>query len=360
MTSEIVIINKEVIVMAADSAVTIADNRIYTGVNKLFKLSDNPPMGIMIYGSSDFENIPLESLIKEYSKKSKSKNLKDIIEIKEDFLNFFANVTLNSNEKIFIEDSLSLFKELLFDMISNTNQNEFNNFLKQYENDEILSILKNYDFNDLVKDISYDVDINLLKKCFSRELLYNSSGVVIAGFNQEDMYPSYVSFNLFFNNDGKIYYIDSVSALNFSKGLILPFAQTDVVDMFLSGIDNSFKEILIIYFNNFIKNYLNILENKFIQYNDSDLFLKFLDDLRIINDNCINNLDNFIEKSKNNFYSSIFELVEFLPKGELIDMAESLIKITALKRKFDSEFETVGGNVNISIITKGDGFINIK
>ena len=41
-------------------------------------------------------------------------------------------------------------------------------------------------------------------------------------------------------------------------------------------------------------------------------------------------------------------------------MAESLIKITALKRKFDSEFETVGGNVNISIITKGDGFINIK
>lgn len=45
MTSEVLIMNKNAIVMAADSAVTVGNMKTYNGFNKLFMLSNDPPMG---------------------------------------------------------------------------------------------------------------------------------------------------------------------------------------------------------------------------------------------------------------------------------------------------------------------------
>lgn len=49
-----------------------------------------------------------------------------------------------------------------------------------------------------------------------------------------------------------------------------------------------------------------------------------------------------------------------MPYEELSNLCESLIKITSLKRKVQSDLETVGGDVDVAIITKGDGFIWTK
>lgn len=38
-------------------------------------------------------------------------------------------------------------------------------------------------------------------------------------------------------------------------------------------------------------------------------------------------------------------------------MGESLIHITSLKRKISSDIESVGGDIDVAIISKGDGFI---
>ena len=38
-------------------------------------------------------------------------------------------------------------------------------------------------------------------------------------------------------------------------------------------------------------------------------------------------------------------------------MAESLIYLTYLKRRISSEEESVGGPIDVAIISKGDGFI---
>jgi len=71
MTSEVAIINREAIALAADSAVTVtmADGqKIYNSANKLFALSQNRPVGIMIYGSAQLNGVPWEALIKTYRK----------------------------------------------------------------------------------------------------------------------------------------------------------------------------------------------------------------------------------------------------------------------------------------------------
>jgi hypothetical protein len=41
-------------------------------------------------------------------------------------------------------------------------------------------------------------------------------------------------------------------------------------------------------------------------------------------------------------------------------MAESLVAITALKRRVTLGAETVGGPIDVAVISKGDGFIWIK
>ena len=41
-------------------------------------------------------------------------------------------------------------------------------------------------------------------------------------------------------------------------------------------------------------------------------------------------------------------------------MAESIIELTSLKQRVSLNVESVGGPVDIAVITKGDGFVWIK
>jgi hypothetical protein len=54
------------------------------------------------------------------------------------------------------------------------------------------------------------------------------------------------------------------------------------------------------------------------------------------------------------------EIVDSLQKTELAEMAESLVNITSIKRHFSKGSETVGGPIDVAVITKGDGLIWIK
>ena len=49
-----------------------------------------------------------------------------------------------------------------------------------------------------------------------------------------------------------------------------------------------------------------------------------------------------------------------MPKEELVNLSESLINTTSLKVKVQDNLETVGGDVDVAIITKGDGFVWTK
>ena len=73
MTTEVVVMNKSAVAMAADSAVTISGNgqaspKIFNSVNKLFQLSKYAGVGIMIYGGAEMMGIPWETIIKVYRK----------------------------------------------------------------------------------------------------------------------------------------------------------------------------------------------------------------------------------------------------------------------------------------------------
>ena len=58
----------------------------------------------------------------------------------------------------------------------------------------------------------------------------------------------------------------------------------------------------------------------------------------------------------------ITQSISSLPIEELALLAESMINITSLRRKvaLDNNIGTVGGPIDVAIITKSDGFIWIK
>ena len=64
---------------------------------------------------------------------------------------------------------------------------------------------------------------------------------------------------------------------------------------------------------------------------------------------------------KAKFSSPILDIVNFLSKNELAEMAESLVNLTVFKKRMSSaEDETVGGPIDVAVISKGDGLIWIK
>jgi hypothetical protein len=63
---------------------------------------------------------------------------------------------------------------------------------------------------------------------------------------------------------------------------------------------------------------------------------------------------------KEKYVRPVTTVVSMLPKDELAAMAESLVNLTSFKRKVTMESETVGGPIDVAVISKGDGFIWIK
>jgi hypothetical protein len=61
-----------------------------------------------------------------------------------------------------------------------------------------------------------------------------------------------------------------------------------------------------------------------------------------------------------NHIAPIIDIVGMLPKDELAEMAESLVNLTSFKRRVTPQAETVGGPIDVAVISRGDGFIWIK
>lgn len=69
MTSEVVLLNKEAIVIAADSAVTVGREphpRYSKSANKIFDASAHGNLAVAIYSGADIDSVPWELAIKQF------------------------------------------------------------------------------------------------------------------------------------------------------------------------------------------------------------------------------------------------------------------------------------------------------
>lgn len=191
------------------------------------------------------------------------------------------------------------------------------------------------------------------------------TGLAFAGYGRQEIFPSLVSYIVDGKNGDTIrawYEEGSSHDVNeecASDGVIVPFGQSDIANLFLDGIAASHLR--------WIRGYA-----KLILREKSEKLLKLYvhdDDERVVeaelqkklNDAILHQLDDEFDKFKNkSLIQPIMNVVSNLPREEMAIMAESLVELTALRRRVDSPIESVGGPIDVVIISKGDGLIWIK
>ena len=384
MTSEVLIMTPSAVAMAADSVVTVNGNKTYEGVNKLFMLSNNPPMGIMTYNNANFLTFPMETIIKDFRDKISDKKFDTIYDFKKEF-NDYLNGVCNGKDAVTSYSIVDKFNSFIKQL--NQDLDEIPNFIKHiseetinidnekyekllFDNEEFKRI---YDskIQDVIRNIKCDEDIDLVvlfKRLFiKRFVLDGFTGIVIAGFNRENLFPSYVHFKIIVLDDFKFNFDDcEIDCVGGETAVILkPFAQINAITNFLNGIDVSTNYLIASYFKKVIDDYSNNIEelikaNRKINGKDEQVVLSDLESLKQNNERIVSDFVGFIDTLKDKNSEPILKSIMSLPKDELANLSESLINITSLKVKVHDNLETVGGDVDVAIITKGDGFVWTK
>jgi hypothetical protein len=411
MTAEIAIMNREAIALASDSAVTMIGKpgqKIFTSANKLFSLSKYHPVGIMIYGNAIFMDIPWETIIKIYRKKLVKKKFGELNEYAKDFIEFLDNgnpLFPNMVQEDYLRHSVYSYFQFIKDTLNKEIHSKFDEkgkitevTIKQtvseiikshYETwektDNIPSIPKGYNkniiikygklFDKTIKDIFEELPLtksisNQLKKIaaslFSKfpETIETGrvSGIVIAGFGVKDTFPSLESFHIegIVNNRLK-YKVYKSAKIDFdTSASIFPFAQTEMVSTFMEGIDPYLQTNIEVYLSKIFDEYPEIIADNIKKINNKERkFLKAK--LKKVSNEIFKDYQKKMQDyRRKNYVNPVINVVTMLPKDELAAMAESLVNLTSFKRKVTMESETVGGPIDVAVISKGDGFIWIK
>ncbi|MBV1928848.1 MAG: hypothetical protein KUG81_04985, partial [Gammaproteobacteria bacterium] len=106
MTAELVIMNGRAVAMAADSAVTLSNGedqnlQTYFSANKLFSLSYQHPVGIMLYQGASVHSVPWETIIKVYRKELGDTVFDHLHQYADDFISF-----LRREHKVLVSEAL--------------------------------------------------------------------------------------------------------------------------------------------------------------------------------------------------------------------------------------------------------------
>ena len=189
----------------------------------------------------------------------------------------------------------------------------------------------------------------------------NFTGLVFVGFGEDEIYPQLLPINVSSAFKDRLrYFIDAPNKVSISdnlSGAVRPFAQTDVINTILTGVDPILDKTYIANFEAAFKKYNNeilaILGDSNPQLTAQ---IQALDMNQLINEYASKNN----ETKQTNYIQPLMSAVSNLSKEDLAEMAESLIYLTYLKRRITFAEESVGGPVDVAIISKGDGFIWMK
>lgn len=396
MTTIVGVLNKRAVAIAADSAVTIGDtHKVMNTGNKIFSLSKYAPVGIAIYGNLSFMDTPWEVIIKCYRRELKTKKFQYLREYVDDFMHylrkneFFASIesqkrNLGFQIKSFLQICEKEAKKRANYVTDPTQAviDELNDCKKaNMANTVIFSEFQNYSYLEFLlyarteiqnvllqsstPNISLHFDV-VAESYFYYMRLANigrgiDSGLVFVGYGEEEIYPCLynITTTLYFENKFQFRLGEKTEITNDgTSASIIPFAQVEVTQTVIRGINPSFYDIIYNNLNKTLNAFRKVTST--IATNNNDHAVASL----------INNLDvaaiaqTFTKTTQNEFFnnysSPLVNTISLLSIPDMANVAESLVALTSLVNRMSPKEESVGGPVDVAVISKGDGFIWIK
>ena len=403
MTTIVGVLNSRGVAFAADSAATHTTKdkkyKITNHTNKIFTLSKYHPVGVAIYNNLDFEGIPWESIIKMFRnslKTTKKQRLDEYIHLFWDFVKKNCLPLVAGSQQKNLQAFITKYyqevhtqTEITVGKLSAANATQYyqkyieiiNQWKSSYLNKEKAEDFKSYKLskfqayaNSIISQVlANDVTNpncpqnfrNVFEEsahallCLSNQVYFtNYTGLVFFGFGDTELFPSYQEFKISYAIDNHIKYILSRNFVANGPGsaAVIPFAQRDVASSIIFAVEDTLKKTF--YENN--KKSLEGFRTELVnQMTNAGAPQQLIDILNGLNADSyaasyIKGMDDYI---KEHYTDPLLGIVAYLSKEDLADMAENIVRMTCIKRRVTSTEETVGGPVDVAVVTKGDGFI---
>ena len=418
MTAESAVMNKLGVALAADSAVTVSNrdaDKVYSSSDKLFQLSDTAPVAIMKSGNADFLGMPWEVLIKVYRKQLGNKTFPRLSDYATDFFRFVSKF-VRTNSTIFpqsVQDKwvenyaenvliniLVDVKHRCEDEADNSDQSDKHKrlifhevaaeFLKEKQEDPKLprfdaasartlrarygKIVKK-EMSSFFDDFSFSVipakTQRLLENLIFESMFRTNSdsdsranfdsdatNIIFAGFGEEEYLPAYLKYAVDGWADNKLrHYRDEEGRISPEKsGDVGLFGQHGPALAVVMGVSLQYLPYMRKYVDEFVekttKSFAHVTGHKYTARETKKLNAV----VEKQHEALINKISEYFEDVGEQFEDA----VGHLPKSELAAAAETLVNITKFSQRVSAEQETVGGPVDVAVITKGDGFVWVK
>ncbi len=405
MTAEIAILNRNGIALAADSAVSIgasAQPKIYNTGNKLFSLSKRAPVGAMIYGNVLLTGTPWETVIKSFRQKLGAEVFETVSEYAEALIGYIeetsALFSASQEQSEFELHCIGLYEYLqrqivdrlhsLFEASGETTDADVSAVVAEVLQEELLNIGDEESLENLPEGYGDDL-VNrfseteeLAKRQVFEQLPLDDeatrslrsltiawmerpleaaelgTGLVVAGFGESEFVPALIELQVYGVMGGSLRRRTPdehrISANN--NAAVLPFAQREMVDLFMSGIDPELREVVDSTLLDLTDALAGLLADA-IPVTES----ASLESLRSGGTELFETYHSYLRDYIQHFHiAPILDAVSVLPIDELGAMAETLVNLTSFKRRVTLDAETVGGPIDVAVISKGDGLVWIR
>ncbi|EIW8626765.1 TPA: hypothetical protein SLO68_003198 [Klebsiella pneumoniae] len=404
MTAEIIVKNPVACALAADSAMTMTGGnsgtvKIFNNAEKIYQLSKHYPVGLMVYNNADFCGTPWELSIRSFRKlhgHEEHSTIRDYLTSFLNFLNSTYDITSIAKRESKLREMFRRYLRLNYDDLSQktlhvslpesddealniihqrltnfyASENEFlerNPFFEGFDESDIIDarefVINNYlqialdifpNNGDLPEHLKTQL-INFFTFIICKENVTSLySGLVFAGFGSDEYYASIITIQIYGSFNNKVMYKiinGKCSKSDPDNSVIIPFASEDEVFTFVRGFNNS----IINFMGNTVSQLSNVILENLRERGVSDEISE--QKLASLKDDIIDRVQRYCDE---NFTQKVTNMLTSLSKKDLSYMAESLVNLSAFKLKISDSYETVGGPIDVAIISKTDGFVWIK
>lgn len=410
MTTEIAVLNREAVALAADSAVTFQERsartpeKIHTSANKIFALSGREPVGITVYGSSALAGIPWETIIKLFRRDLASAVEPSLEGYQQRLIAFIGS-------KGFVgEDAQRAFVErhaaTIFAQVAGQARDAVRNRLATKNGltgGEVEEIVR----EQLAEQISDEQSVPAIhadhaaalasfvarygawcraalatsfggvplsgptvaiagtlvgERLLRRNHLEAPAGLVIAGFGELDLLPClrHLRVDGVVDNRARAWEASSPWDVATQGAQIIPFAQDDMVNFFLSGVSQDYQRAVESAISTILTQYPEeLIDTAAGLADEAKIALRDARD-QVSSARLGDVLRNLATYRRTQFTQDTLTVVASLPKDQLAALAEALVNLTSLRRRISTKAETVGGPVDVAVISKGDGLVWIR
>ena len=411
MTVEVAVMNRMAVALAADSAITVTGGgatKIHNSAVKLFMLSKRHPVGVMVYNNASLLDVPWETLIKLFRRELGNKSFDELEMYGHEFVSYLDDnpvlFPVEAQERYYLntlgaeysdiardaqaelldrvqyatpssEEELRSYqvecaekaiqKRVQFwrgkddaDSINKALSKEFVGNLSGKISDRMLGAFEGWplgsDSAKSLQELQEIAELLILKNHFPPEWF---SGVVIAGFGEREHFPALQHFEIgsIYGNKLKIRYHSCEKISGTTPSLVQPFAYTEMVNTFLYGIPSENLENL--------EEAIHLIRNMPVVAIDAlkelspDQRERLKQKTRIASEEQARKFSESVLIGCSRRYQSIMQAIASLPAKELAQVASTLVSLSSFQQRMSLEPETVGGPVDVAVISKGDGLI---